>query len=29
MNGAPVQETLDRAVQEIDANIESNDGYGF
>lgn len=29
MNGADVQETLDRAVQEIDANIESNDGYGF
>lgn len=29
MNGAEVQSTLDQAVQEIDANIESNDGYGF
>jgi multiple sugar transport system substrate-binding protein len=29
MNGADVQSTLDQAVQEIDANIESNDGYGF
>ncbi len=29
MNGADVQETLDQAVQEIDTNIESNDGYGF
>ena len=29
MNGADVQETLDQAVAEIDANIESNDGYGF
>lgn len=29
MNGADVQETLDRAVAEIDANITSNDGYGF
>ena len=29
MNGADVQETLNRAVAEIDANIESNDGYGF
>ncbi|PZU41273.1 MAG: sugar-binding protein [Microbacterium sp.] len=29
MNGADVQETLDRAVSEIDANIASNDGYGF
>ena len=29
MNGADVQETLDRAVAEIDANIASNDGYGF
>ncbi|KRE30974.1 extracellular solute-binding protein [Agromyces sp. Soil535] len=29
MNGADVQSTLDGAVQEIDANIESNDGYGF
>lgn len=29
MNGADVQQTLDQAVSEIDANIESNDGYGF
>ena len=29
MSGADVQETLDRAVSDIDANIESNDGYGF
>jgi multiple sugar transport system substrate-binding protein len=29
MNGADVQSTLDGAVQEIDANIASNDGYGF
>lgn len=29
MNGADVQSTLDQAVQEIDTNIESNDGYGF
>lgn len=29
MNGADVQSTLDQAVQDIDANIESNDGYGF
>ncbi len=29
MSGAEVQSTLDDAVQEIDANIESNDGYGF
>jgi multiple sugar transport system substrate-binding protein len=29
MSGADVQQTLDRAVSEIDANIESNDGYGF
>lgn len=29
MSGADVQQTLDRAVAEIDANIESNDGYGF
>ncbi|WP_265522330.1 sugar ABC transporter substrate-binding protein [Oerskovia flava] len=29
MNGADVQSTLDTAVREIDANIESNDGYGF
>ncbi|MFP5336201.1 MAG: extracellular solute-binding protein [Actinomycetes bacterium] len=28
MNGADVQATLDQAVQEIDTNIESNDGYG-
>jgi multiple sugar transport system substrate-binding protein len=29
MNGADVQSTLDGAVAEIDANIQSNDGYGF
>ncbi|MGC5172578.1 sugar ABC transporter substrate-binding protein [Microbacterium sp. DT81.1] len=29
MNGADVQSTLDTAVSDIDANIESNDGYGF
>lgn len=29
MNGADVQSTLDSAVQEIDTNIASNDGYGF
>ena len=29
MNGADIQSTLDQAVQEIDTNIESNDGYGF
>lgn len=29
MSGADVQSTLDNAVDEIDANIESNDGYGF
>ena len=29
MSGADVQSTLDGAVQEIDTNIESNDGYGF
>lgn len=29
MNGADVQATLDQAVQEIDTNIENNDGYGF
>ena len=29
MSGAEVQSTLDDAVQEIDANIQSNDGYGF
>ena len=29
MNGAEVKSTLDGAVKEIDANIESNDGYGF
>jgi multiple sugar transport system substrate-binding protein len=29
MNGADVGEALDQAVAEIDANIESNDGYGF
>lgn len=29
MSGADVKATLDQAVQEIDTNIESNDGYGF
>ena len=29
MSGADVQQTLDRAASEIDANIASNDGYGF
>lgn len=29
MSGADVQSTLDGAVQEIDTNIKSNDGYGF
>jgi multiple sugar transport system substrate-binding protein len=29
MNGADVKTTLDQAVAEIDANIASNDGYGF
>ncbi len=29
MNGADVQTALDQAVQEIDANISSNDGYGL
>ncbi|GAA1978246.1 extracellular solute-binding protein [Isoptericola halotolerans] len=29
MNGADIPSTLDGAVAEIDANIESNDGYGF
>jgi multiple sugar transport system substrate-binding protein len=29
MSGSDVQSTLDGAVQEIDTNIESNDGYGF
>ena len=29
MDGADIQSTLDQAVQEIDANIDSNDGYGF
>lgn len=29
MSGADVQTTLDNAVAEIDANIASNDGYGF
>jgi multiple sugar transport system substrate-binding protein len=28
-NGADVQEALDAAVDEIDANIEANNGYGF
>lgn len=28
-NGADVQETLDTAVDEIDRNIEDNNGYGF
>lgn len=29
MNGADVNTALDQAVSEIDANISSNDGYGF
>lgn len=29
MSGADVKSTLDQAVTEIDANIASNDGYGF
>ena len=29
MNGADVQESLDEAVEQIDFNIETNDGYGF
>ena len=29
MNGADVKTSLDQAVSEIDANISSNDGYGF
>ncbi|MGJ9403423.1 sugar ABC transporter substrate-binding protein [Arthrobacter sp. KK5.5] len=29
MSGADAQEALDSAVNEIDANIASNDGYGF
>lgn len=29
MHGADVQTALDRAVRDIDANIRSNDGYGF
>lgn len=29
MNGADVQESLDQAVADIDADIENNDGYGF
>ncbi|WP_281254908.1 hypothetical protein [Serinibacter salmoneus] len=29
MNGADVNDALDGAVTEIDANISSNDGYGF
>ena len=29
MNGADVKSSLDQAVSEIDANIASNDGYGF
>jgi multiple sugar transport system substrate-binding protein len=28
-NGADVQATLDSAVDEIDADIEANGGYGF
>ena len=28
-NGADVQTTLDAAVDEIDADIAANDGYGF
>ncbi|MDO5720844.1 MAG: extracellular solute-binding protein, partial [Actinomycetaceae bacterium] len=29
MSGADVQTTLDQAVKDIDANIQSNDGYGL
>ena len=29
MNGADVEGSLDEAVDQIDFNIESNDGYGF
>jgi multiple sugar transport system substrate-binding protein len=29
MSGADVKNTLDQAVKDIDANIASNDGYGF
>jgi multiple sugar transport system substrate-binding protein len=29
MNGADVEDSLDKAVDQIDFNIESNDGYGF
>jgi multiple sugar transport system substrate-binding protein len=29
MNGADVQGSLDRAVDQIDFNIETNNGYGF
>jgi multiple sugar transport system substrate-binding protein len=29
MNGADVESSLDEAVDQIDFNIESNDGYGF
>ncbi len=29
MNGADVQSTLDQAVDDIDADIANNDGYGF
>jgi multiple sugar transport system substrate-binding protein len=29
MNGANVEASLDKAVDQIDFNIESNDGYGF
>lgn len=29
MNGADVQQTLDQAVSDIDADIDNNDGYGF
>ncbi|NCD18905.1 MAG: extracellular solute-binding protein [Actinobacteria bacterium] len=29
MNGADVQQILDQAVKDIDADIQNNDGYGF
>jgi multiple sugar transport system substrate-binding protein len=29
VNGADVKASLDKAVDQIDFNIETNDGYGF